>query len=57
MADERHNVGAGFVGVPGYQVMLQELPVTLKPLFVCGYHVSTRKGEFEEHPVVSGRFR
>src|ERR1035437_4726291 len=27
--------------------ILQQLPVTLKPLFVCGYHVSTRKGELK----------
>jgi integrase len=47
MADESHNVRTGFVEVPGYQEILQQLPVTLKPLFVCGYHVSTRKGELK----------
>jgi integrase len=47
MADESHNVRTGFVEVPGYQKILQELPVSLKALFVCGYHVSTRKGELK----------
>jgi integrase len=28
-------------------LILQQLPVMLKPLFVCGYHVSTRKGELK----------
>ena len=31
----------------GYKRILAELPVSLKPLFVCGYHVSTRKGELK----------
>jgi integrase len=47
MADESHNVRTGFVEVSGYKRILQQLPVTLKPLFVCGYHVSTRKGELK----------
>jgi integrase len=47
MADESHNVRTGFVEVPGYKEILQQLPVTLKPLFVCGDHVSTRKGELK----------
>src|SRR5450759_4059809 len=47
MADESHNVRTGFVEVPGYKAILEELPPTLKPLFVCGYHVSTRKGELK----------
>lgn len=47
MADESHNVRTGFIEVSGYKKILQQLPVTLKPLFVCGYHVSTRKGELK----------
>jgi len=47
MADESHNVRTGFLEVPGYQKILQELPVSLKALFICGYHVSTRKGELK----------
>ena len=47
MADESHNVRTGFVEVSGYKKILDQLPLTLKPLFVCGYHVSTRKGELK----------
>jgi len=47
MADESHNVRTGFLEVPGSKRILPELPVSLKALFVCGYHVSTRKGELK----------
>jgi integrase len=45
MADESHNVRTGFIERDGYLKIRAEMPDSLKPLFVCGYHVSTRKGE------------
>lgn len=45
MADESGNVRMGFLDVRGYRKVLAELPSSLKPLFVCAYHVSSRKGE------------
>ena len=43
--DESYNVRKGFLTFEGYKKLLRELPVSLKPLLVCGYHVSSRKGE------------
>ena len=40
-----HNVRQGFLEEEQYEKLLQELPMKLKALFVCGYHVGTRKGE------------
>jgi integrase len=45
MADESNNVRTGFIERDGYLKIRAALPNSLKPLFVCGYHVSTRKGE------------
>jgi integrase len=47
MADESKNVRMGFIEEPGYRAILKELPASLKPLFTCAYHVSTRKGELK----------
>lgn len=45
MADESGNIRTGFLDVAGYRKVLAELPPSIKPLFVCAYHVSSRKGE------------
>jgi integrase len=45
MADESGNVRTGFIQHDGYRKILKELPASLKALFTCGFHVSTRKGE------------
>ena len=47
MADESRNVRTGFIEELQYRRILKELPASLKPLFVCAYHVSTRKGELK----------
>lgn len=47
MADESNNVRMGFIEEPDYRKILKELPASLKPLFICAYHVSTRKGELK----------
>jgi integrase len=47
MADESQNVRMGFIEEPGYRAISKELPVSLKALFICVYHVSTRKGELK----------
>lgn len=47
MADESKNVRTGFIEQQGYQAIRKELPASLKPLFICAYHVSTRKGELK----------
>jgi integrase len=47
MADEAYNVRQGFIEYDGYQKLLSHLPPSLKPLFVCSYHVSSRKGELK----------
>ncbi len=46
--DESHNVRQGFLTIEGYQKVLDQLPVSLKPLFICGFHVSSRKGELTD---------
>ena len=38
------NVRRGFIEWDGYERILENLPMSLKALFVCGYHVGTRKG-------------
>ena len=45
IVDESYNVRQGFLSFDGYQKVLDQLPVSLKPLFICGFHVSSRKGE------------
>jgi integrase len=47
MADESQNVRMGFIEEHGYRAILKELPTSLKPLFTCAYHVSTRKSELK----------
>jgi len=47
MVDESYNVRQGFLTFDGYEKVLATLPVSLKPLFVCAFHVSSRKGELQ----------
>jgi integrase len=39
------NVRQGFLEQDEYERLLEELPATLKALFVCGYHTGARKNE------------
>jgi integrase len=42
---EEDNVRQGFLEQDQYEKLLEELPANLKALFVCGYHVGSRKNE------------
>lgn len=48
IVDESYNVRQGFLTFDGYAKVLAELPVSLKPLFVCPFRVSSRKGELKD---------
>jgi integrase len=48
MVDESYNVRQGFLTMEGYLKILDQLPVSVKPLFICGFHVSSRKGELQK---------
>jgi integrase len=45
---QEDNVRSGFIEVGQYERLLAELPARLKALFVCAYHVGTRKGELRK---------
>jgi integrase len=45
IVDESYNVRQGFLSFEGYGKVREQLPISLRPLFVCAFHVSTRKGE------------
>jgi integrase len=45
---EEDNVRQGFLEPDQYERLLAELPDRLKALFVCAYHVGTRKGELRK---------
>jgi integrase len=45
---EEDNVRQGFLEPDQYERLLEELPPRLKALFVCAYHVGTRKGELRK---------
>jgi integrase len=45
---EEDNVRQGFLEPEQYEKLLEELPQRLKALFVCAYHVGTRKGELRK---------
>ena len=45
---EEDNVRQGFLEPDQYERLLTELPDRLKALFVCAYHVGTRKGELRK---------
>jgi integrase len=47
IVDESYNVRQGFLSFDGYENVLAALPVSLKPLFVCAFHVSSRKSELQ----------
>ncbi len=42
---EEDNVRQGFLEQDQYERLLEELPTSLKALFVCGYHTGARKNE------------
>jgi integrase len=42
---EKDNVRQGFLEQEQYERLLEELPASLKALFVCGYHTGARKNE------------
>jgi len=42
---EEDNARQGFLELEQYERLLEELPASLKALFVCGYHTGARKGE------------
>ncbi len=45
IVDESYNVRQGFLSFEGYRAVREKLPVSLRSLFVCAFHVSSRKGE------------
>ncbi len=45
IVDESYNVRQGFLSFEGYLKILDKLPASIRPIFVCGFHVSSRKGE------------
>jgi integrase len=45
---EEDNARQGFLEPEQYEKLLTELPVRLKALYVCGYHVGGRKGELRK---------
>lgn len=45
IVDESYNVRQGFLSFEGYVKVREKLPASLRPLFVCAFHASTRKGE------------
>jgi integrase len=47
IVDESYNVRQGFLTFEGYEKVYAALPVSLKPLFCCAFHVSSRKGELQ----------
>jgi integrase len=45
---EEDNARQGFLEPEHYEKLLEKLPPRLKALFVCAYHVGTRKGELRK---------
>ena len=45
---EEDNARQGFLDPEQYEKLLEELPLPLKALFVCGYHTGARKGELRK---------
>jgi len=45
---EEDNARQGFLEADQYMRLLDELPIRLKALFVCAYHVGNRKGELRK---------
>jgi integrase len=48
MESEADNVRQGFIEYDGYVKIRAALTASLKPLFICGYHVSTRRREIKD---------
>lgn len=47
IVDESHNVRQGFLTFEAYEKILPLLPESIRPLFICAFHVSSRKGELK----------
>jgi integrase len=47
IVDESYNVRQGFLTFEGYEKILPHLPESISPLFVCAFHVSSRKSELK----------
>jgi len=47
IVDESYNVRQGFLTFEGYEKILPHLPESIRPLFVCAFHFSSRKGELK----------
>jgi integrase len=47
IVDESYNVRQGFLTFEGYEKILPHLPESIRPLFICAFHVSSRKGELK----------
>jgi integrase len=45
IVDESYNERQGFLSFGGYRTVREKLPPSLRPLFVCAFHISSRKGE------------
>lgn len=45
---EEDNARQGFLEPEQYETLLERLPARLKALYVCAYHVGTRKGELRK---------
>jgi integrase len=45
---DEDNARQGFLDIEQYERLLDELPLPLKALFVCGYHTGARKGELRK---------
>lgn len=45
---EEDNARRGFIEPEQYEKLLEELPIRLKALYVCGYHTGARKGELRK---------
>jgi integrase len=48
MESESDNVRQGFIEYDGYVKIRAALTASLRPLFTCGYHVSTRRREIKD---------
>jgi integrase len=45
MTSEKSGVRQGFLVREGYEVLLAELPPSIRPLLITGYHIGIRRGE------------
>ena len=52
ITDESGNVRQGFLTFEGYHKVLEQLPASIKPLFVCAFHVLSQR-RIERYLVVA----